>query len=295
VLDEAAAMVLPRDDSRVGPEAVMGIEINGYAAELARLTVWITELQWQLRNGLEFNRRPILDKLDGIVRADALITQSGKDTAWPEADAVVGNPPFLGGKRMRKSLRDDYVERLFAAFADRVPAEADLVVYWFAKAWERMREGRLKRVGLVATQAIRRGASRRVLDRIAEGGSIFDAWADEPWVLDGAAVRVSLICFGNDVERTSRLNGQVVPEIHSDLSGGTLDLTSAARLGENANVCFQGPVKVGAFNIAGALARTWLLMPLNPNGRSNAGVLRPWVNGKDFTGRPIPGSSSLGR
>jgi hypothetical protein len=189
-------------------------------------------------------------------RSDALITQSGKDTSWPEADAVVGNPPFLGGKRMRKSLRDDYVERLFAAFAGRVPAEADLVVYWFAKAWERMREGRLKRVGLVATQAIRRGASRRVLDRIAEGGSIFDAWADEPWVLDGAAVRVSLICFGNDVERTSRLNGQVVPEIHSDLSGDTLDLTSAARLGENANVCFQGPVKVGAFNIAGALART---------------------------------------
>jgi type II restriction/modification system DNA methylase subunit YeeA len=279
-------MGLPRDDSRVGPEAVMGIEINGYAAELARLTVWITELQWQLRKGLEFNRRPILDKLDGIVRADALITQSGKDTTWPEADAVVGNPPFLGGKRMRKSLRDDYVERLFAAFAGRVPAEADLVVYWFAKAWERMRVGRLKRVGLVATQAIRRGASRRVLDRIAEGGSIFDAWADEPWVLDGAAVRVSLICFGNDVERTSRLNGQVVPEIHSDLSGGTLDLTSAARLGENANVCFQGPVKVGAFNIAGALARTWLVMPLNPNGRSNAEILRPWVNGKDFTGRP---------
>jgi type II restriction/modification system DNA methylase subunit YeeA len=130
-------MGLPLDDSRVGPEAVMGIEINGYAAELARLTVWITELQWQLRKGLGLTRRPILDNLDGIVRADALITQSGKDTAWPEADAVVGNPPFLGGKRMRKSLRDDYVERLFAAFAGRVPAEADLVVYWFAKAWER--------------------------------------------------------------------------------------------------------------------------------------------------------------
>jgi type II restriction/modification system DNA methylase subunit YeeA len=149
-----------------------------------------------------------------------------------------------------------------------------------------MREGQLKRAGLVATQAIRRGASRRVLDRIAEGATIFDAWADEPWVLDGAAVRVSLICFGGDAGTTLRLNGQAVPEIHSDLSGDSLDLTSAARLGENANVCFQGPVKVGAFNIAGALARTWLLMPLNPNGRSNAEILRPWMNGKDFTGRP---------
>jgi hypothetical protein len=74
VTEDAAAMGLPLDHSRVGPEAVMGIEINGYAAELARLTVWITELQWQLRKGLDFNRRPILDGLDGIVRADALIT-----------------------------------------------------------------------------------------------------------------------------------------------------------------------------------------------------------------------------
>jgi len=138
VTEDAAAMGLPLDEPRVGPEAVLGIEINGYAAELARLTIWIIELQWQLRKGLEFNRRPILDKLDGIVRADALITQSGNDSVWPEADVVVGNPPFLGGKRMRKSLGDAYVDRLFAAFAGRVPAEADLVAYWFAKAWERL-------------------------------------------------------------------------------------------------------------------------------------------------------------
>ena len=83
---------------------MLGIEINAYAAELARLTVWITELQWQLRKGLGLKRRPILDKLDGIVRADALITPSGRDSEWPEADVVVGNPPFLGGKLMRKSL-----------------------------------------------------------------------------------------------------------------------------------------------------------------------------------------------
>ena len=121
VLDEAAAMGLPRDDFRVGPEAVMGIEINGYAAELARLTVWITELQWQLHKGLEFTRRPILDKLDGIVRADALITQSGKDSAWPEADVVVRNPPFLGDRRMISVLGERYVTALRATFGDRIP------------------------------------------------------------------------------------------------------------------------------------------------------------------------------
>jgi type II restriction/modification system DNA methylase subunit YeeA len=138
VLEDAVAMGLPRDDYRVGPDAMLGIEINAYAAELARLTVWITELQWQLRKGLGLTRRPILDKLDGIVRADALITQNGSDSPWPEADVAVGNPPFLGGKRMRNSLGDAYVDRLFVAFTGRVPAEADLVCYWFAKAWERL-------------------------------------------------------------------------------------------------------------------------------------------------------------
>jgi type II restriction/modification system DNA methylase subunit YeeA len=198
VLNDAAAMGLPRYDFCIGPEAVMGIEVNAYAAELARLTVWITELQWQLDKGLGLTRRPILDKLDGILRADALITQSGKDRAWPAADVVIGNPPFLGGKRLRRSLGDAYVDRLFAAFAGRVPAEADLVVYWFEKARSLFQEKSLKRVGLVATQAIRRGANRRILDRICEASTIYDAWEDEPWVVEGAAVRVSLICFGTE-------------------------------------------------------------------------------------------------
>jgi type II restriction/modification system DNA methylase subunit YeeA len=283
VLDDAVAMGLPRDDFRVGPEAVMGIEVNAYAAELARLTVWITELQWQLRKGLALTRRPILDKLDGIERADALITQSGKDSSWPEADVVVGNPPFLGGKLMRKTLGDAYVERLFAAFAGRVPAEADLVAYWFAKAWERMREGRLKSAGLVATNSIRGGASRRILDRIAREGVIFDAWDDEPWVLEGAAVRVSLICFSEGAcDEATRLDGHIVQRINPDLTVA-IDLTAARPLAENVGIAFSGISKKGKFEIRGNVAREWLQMPVNPNGRPNSDVLFPWWNGDDVT------------
>ncbi len=287
VLNDAAAMGLPRDDFRVGPEAVKGIEINGYAAELARLTVWITELQWQLRKGLGLTRRPILDKLDGIVRADALITQSGRDYDWPEADVVVGNPPFLGGKLMRKSLGDAYVGRLFVTFSGRVPAEADLVAYWFAKAWERMQEGRLKRAGLVATNSIRGGANRRILDRVAHDGVIYDAWDDEPWVLDGAAVRVSLICFAGDgAAGDVRLNGAPVPRINADLTGAGIDFTTARPLRENRGIAFMGDTKGGAFDVPGDLAREWLQLPLNPNGRPNSDVLRPWMNGMDLTRQP---------
>ena len=240
VLDDAAAMGLPRDEFRVGPEAVLGIEINSYAAELARLTVWITELQWQLQKGLEFNRRPILGKLDGIVRADALLTQSGKDSEWPEADVVVGNPPFLGGKLMRKSLGDAYVDRLFAAFVGRVPAEADFVAYWFRKAWERVCNGRLRRAGLVATNSMRGGANRRVLDQIVRAGAIFDAWDDEPWVLDGAAVRVSLVCFSQrESGEVIRLDGGIVQQINPDLTTA-FDLTAAKPLLQNAGIAFSG-------------------------------------------------------
>src|SRR6202011_1483836 len=109
----------------------------------------------------------------------------GKNSPCPEWYVVIGTPPYLGGKRMRTELGDAYVDRLFAAFAGRVPAEADLVAYWFAKAWERMREGRLKRAGLVGTNSMRGGANRRVLDAIVKDGSIFDAWDDEQWVVKG--------------------------------------------------------------------------------------------------------------
>lgn len=80
--------------------------------------------------------------------------------------------------------------------------------------------------------------------------------------------------------------------IHSDLTGGSvgtgaaLDLTKARRLKENLGIAFQGPVKVGVFDIPGALAKEWLALPPNPNGRPNSDVVRPWANGMDITRRP---------
>ena len=139
-------------------------------------------------------------KLDAIECRDALIAPDGQggfvEAEWPEADFIVGNPPFLGGKLMRRGLGDATVETLFKLYDGRVPAEADLVCYWFAKAWQAVQAGRAKRVGLVATNSIRGGANRKVLEPIAEAGAIFEAWSDEPWTIDGAAVRVSLVCFG---------------------------------------------------------------------------------------------------
>lgn len=283
---EAEAMGLQREFSQVGPSAVKGIEINPYAAELARVSVWIGEIQWMRRNGFGVSDRPILKPLDTIECRDAILTEHSGDAPWPKADVVVGNPPFLGGKLLRTVLGSKYVEPLFVAYAGRVPAEGDLVAYWVAKAWELVERGDLARAGLVTTNSMRGGANRRILEPIAEKGLIFEAWDDEAWVVEGAAVRVSIICFGSGSNRTVvRLNGREVPQVNSDLTGTALDLTKALRLPENRNVAFMGDTKGGAFDVEGSLAREWLKLPINPNGRSNSDVLRPWMNGMDVTRR----------
>ena len=283
---EAQALGLPREEPGVGPEAVLGLEVNPYAAELARVSVWIGHIQWARRHGYPAPSDPVLRTLDTIACRDAVLADDGTALPWPAADAIIGNPPFLGGKRLRTVLGDDYCGRLFAAYDGQVPAEADLVCYWFARAQAAVASGASARAGLVATNSIRGGANRRVLDPLAQAGAITNAWADEPWTLDGAAVRVSLVCWGRDRADAPTLDGAAVPAIHADLTAGAADLTTARKLPENAGVAFQGSKKVGPFEVAGEVARRWLLEPSNPNGRPNSDVLRPNWNGIDVARQP---------
>ena len=289
---EAEALGFQRAFPEVGPANVRGIEINPYAAELARVSVWIGEIQWMRRNGFAEARDPILKPLDTIECRDAILTPETAEPEWPAADAIVGNPPFLGGKLLITHLGEEYVSRMFTAYAGRVPAEADLVCYWFEKAGRQIASGKAKRAGLVATNSIRGGANRRALRAATDTRRIFEAWSDEPWVIDGAAVRVSLVCFSRGDESVSgaRLDGQSVDEIHTDLTarrgGAGVDLTGVRRLPENAGAAFMGDTKGGPFDVTGDQARTWLRLPANPNGRTNADVLKPWMNGMDLTRRP---------
>jgi type II restriction/modification system DNA methylase subunit YeeA len=284
---ESEQLGLTRHPPKVGPQVVKGIEINDYAAELARVTIWIGEIQWMKRHGFDVSRNPILKPLDTIENRDALLAGNGmREADWPAVDYIIGNPPFLGGKRMRDGLGNAYVETLFRIFDGRVPAEADLVCYWFLKAQKHMREAKVRLAGLVATNSIRGGANREVLDVMTPAVDIFEAWSDEPWILDGAAVRVSLVCFRlADESGDVRLDGHVVRQIHSNLGSGLIDLTKAAKLKENEGVAFMGDTKGGAFDVEGDVAREWLLAPMNPNGRPNSDVLKPWRNGMDVTRR----------
>ena len=140
-------------------------------------------------------------------------------------------------------------------------------------------------MGLVATQGIRGGANREVLKRVAETGNIFMAWSDRDWINEGAAVHISIVGFDGGEEPGHMLNGAPVEAINPDLTSGS-DATLARPLPENANLCFMGTTKVGAFDLDPETARKMLAAPLNPNGRPNSDVVHPWVNALDITRRP---------
>jgi type II restriction/modification system DNA methylase subunit YeeA len=223
---------------------------------------------------------------------DAVLAYAGDghpmEPQWPAADVIIGNPPFLGDKKMREGLGDKYVDDLRELYEGRVPGGADFVTFWYERAREQIVAANAQRIGLLATNSISMIANRKVLERIKESGDIFMAWSDRPWVLDGAAVRVSMIGFDDGTEKERTLDGKVVATINADLTGG-IDVTTARQLKENAGLCFLGVMKGGPFDIDSKIAQEMLSAPLNPNGRSNSDVVKRRLGGQDVTGRAREG------
>lgn len=269
----------------VGPWQLHGIEINPYAFELAQMSVWIGYLQWIRNNGFGEPEDPVLRPMDSFECKDAVLDltdpENPREPEWPKVDFIVGNPPFLGNKLMRSLFGNEYTEKLWELYGGRLPASSDLCCYWFEKARKQVEEGKSDRVGLLATAAIRQEGSRRVLERISETGEIFFAVSDRDWVLDGAAVRISMVGFGPiEEDSVPILDGKAVERIGPSLSDGQ-DFGEVARLAENAHLCFMGTTKVGDFDIAHDVA-IGLLLEVNPDGRPNSDVVRPFRNGHDL-------------
>ncbi len=172
---------------------------------------------------------------------------------------------------------------MFTVWDGRVPREADLCCYWFAKGCDAIRRGQCGRAGLLATQGIRGGANRKVLQRIKEAGDIFFAESDRPWILEGAAVHVSMVGFDDGSETSRQLDGLPVTTINANLRN-TIDTTKAIRLPDNASICYMADTKGGAFDILETVALEMLRLP-NVHGRPNSDVVVPWVNGLDVTRR----------
>jgi len=215
----------------VTPNQFFGMDINPFAVELARVTLMIARKIEIDKYGLSESALP-LDTLDqNIVCQDALFSD------WVKADAIIGNPPFLGGKRVRLSLGDEYIDRLFTKFSD-VKDSVDFCAYWFRIAHDHLNED--GRAGLVGTNSISQGKSRRAsLDYIFDnGGFIHDAISTQEWSGE-ASVHVSIANWVKQQPNIYRLNSQEVARINSSLQA-EIDVTQAVRLKENLNIGFVG-------------------------------------------------------
>ncbi|MEZ5622751.1 MAG: type IIL restriction-modification enzyme MmeI [Burkholderiaceae bacterium] len=215
---------------------------------------------------------------------------------WPAADFIVGNPPFIGNKRMRESLGDGYVEALRGAWP-AVPESADLVMYWWHHAAELVRAGRAHRFGLITTNSVTMIFNRRVIEaqRAAKPPlRIAFATPDHPWA-DGtgdASVRIAMT-VGTTGDEPGRLLISMEEKpgdygefevrfeerlgaIHADLKVGA-SVSDAALLRANAGLAFRGVTLLGE--------GFWVkqddpLVALEPE------LLRPLRNGRDITDRP---------
>jgi N-6 DNA Methylase len=213
---------------------IHGIEKNATAAFLSRVVLWIGDHLARREIGLLEEASPVEPPGADILHADAL------EVPWlrPEGElAIVGNPPFLGVRKMRHELGDAYVERLFSLYPRN--RAADYVTYWFTRAVDTLREG--ERAGYVATNSISQNESRAAsLDPIvARGGTITHAWKSYPWPGE-AVVHVGIVNWVMAPHAGARfLDGEEVPSISPGLTR-TADVTGARAIPGNLGLCFMG-------------------------------------------------------
>ncbi|MGX1740250.1 class I SAM-dependent DNA methyltransferase [Bosea sp. NPDC055353] len=305
---------------QVGPHQFLGMETNRRAVAIADLVLWIGHLQWHFRTRAHAPREPILEKLDHIYKRDAVLSWDGwpipdwrdghealpnpRRPDWPEAEFIVGNPPFIGGKDLRARLGHVYAEALWAAHP-QMNESADLVMYWWDHAAELLtRPGTcLRRFGFVTTNSITQLFQRRTVERHLAGKrplAIVMAIPDHPWTKAGrdtAAVRIAMTVaragfhdgkLGTVLSETDLDTDQPQIElgmnegrINSDLTIG-VDMTQAAPLRSNHGLCSPGVKLHGAgFIVTPAEARA-LGLGLR-KGLENH--VRDYRNGRDLTAR----------
>lgn len=256
---------------------IKGIEIDGFAVELARLTLWIGHKL--AVDELDLPERTLpLEDLSGIRRGDAL------RTTWPAADAIIGNPPFHGSQLIRRVLGDEYAEWLKAEFGVGLK---DYCVYWFRKAHDALQPG--QRAGLVGTNSISQNRARSAsLEYIVgNGGVITSAVSTQPWT-GTAKVHVSIVNWvkpANNAPVANRvlLDGVEVPWIDASLRSGDAGELDPTKLTSNASRCFQGPIPIGEGFV---LTEKEALEMRDDQSAQYGEVVKPYLIGEDIARRP---------
>jgi hypothetical protein len=263
----------------VTPEQFYGLDIRPFAVEVARVTLMVAKKLATDEVGDSQQVLPLENLNENIVEADALLDE------WPEAQIIVGNPPYLGRRRLIEERGAAYVQEVTARYP-AIAGVADYVAYWFPLTHDRLPPG--GRAGLVATNSIRQGDTRKcTLDYIVDhGGTLIEAVSTQPWSGD-AVVHVSLVNWTKGkYDRPKVLwvdNGKTrleLPELTSALNPNT-DLRKAVPLGINRRPqrCFQGQTSgaVPAYELDAAAAHV-----LSSSSPGDAAVIHPYVGGEQL-------------
>jgi hypothetical protein len=219
---------------------------------------------------------------------------------WPQADFIVGNPPFIGAAPMREALGDGYVETLRAVWKD-VPESADFVMYWWSHAAGLVTTGRARRMGLITTNSLRQTFNRRVVQAAMDKGlGLTFAIPDHPWVdnADGAAVRIAMTVAHQGTlagqlltvtQEAAGEHGEVTISlveraglIHADLSVGA-NVSAAGPLQANAGISSPGVKLHGAGFIVTPEEAAQLGLGSAPGLERH---VRDYRNGRDLTDSP---------
>ena len=313
----------------VDPHQFLGLELNPRAAAIAELVVWIGYLQQHYRTHSGHPAEPILRAFENInggrgKAVDAVLTWDGfpnlavervggqgqisrpnpRRPVWPQAEFIVGNPPFIGGKDLRAELGDDYVTALRAAHS-QMNDSADFVMYWWDRAAEILtaKNSVLRRFGLITTNSITQVFQRKVTERHLNAKpplSLIMAIADHPWTKvtkDSAAVRIAMtvvqagshegqcLTILNEAELdtdTPKLEfSQTYGRINSDLTVG-VDVNKSGSLAANSGISSRGVQIIGSGFIVKPSEAAFLGLGTRPGLERH---IRPYRNGKDVTGR----------
>lgn len=319
----------------VDPHQFLGLELNPRAAAIAELVLWIGYLQWHFRTKGGMPADPVLrefrniqGRFDAVLAANVSLARDAKGVPvtrrrpdggveevyvygnprqpeWPEAEFIVGNPPFIGGKDIRARLGDEKTEALWAAHPTMNDA-ADFVMYWCDHAASLLteKESPLRRFGLVTTNSISQVFQRRVVERHLTAKSpisLVMAVPDHPWTkagIDTAAVRIAMTVAeaglregllrdvireeGLDSDAPSIEFSEAVGRINADLTVG-VDVTSAAPLLANEGLSCPGMKLHGAGFIVTPAVASHLGLGRRPGLEKH---IRLYRNGRDLTSRP---------
>ncbi len=272
-LARASGRTVPPDLPRVGLSNMLGIEKDPFAARLAQVVLWIGHKVAIDKHGLNEDVLPLED-LSGIVCADALHVD------WPQTDAIVGNPPFIGSQNLRRAVDDDEIDWIKKRFGVGVK---DYCVYWFRRAHDHLEPG--QRAGLVGTNSVSQNRARGAsLDYVAGGGGVItDAVSTQVWPGE-ANVHVSLV---NWVKQPSAppsafiLDGAPVTEISTSLTSA--GAARAAILDANRGRSFQGPIPGDEGFV---ISRADAIDLLKRTDADYKRVVKPYLIGKDITTEP---------